>query len=127
MNLDGEVEAQVADEGKWFARCIQPCRREDRLNFGLEITRQPIFLASGELWVVQDANALFLQFRQQPMLEMVVLLAEEGAELLVDCLELFSRRASVNAEPAGLGRKLCDQGCHPDHKELVEIIAKNCA
>ena len=78
MNLNGEVEAQAADEGKWFSRCIQSCRRKDRLNLGLEITGQPILLTSGQLCVVQDGNASLLQLGQKPMLEMVVLLIEEG-------------------------------------------------
>ena len=57
LNLNGEVEAQAADEGEWFSRGIQSCRRKDRLNLGLEITGQPILLTSGQLWVVQDGNA----------------------------------------------------------------------
>ena len=59
------------------------------------------------------------------MLEMVALLVEEGLQLLVDRLYLLSRRPSVNTESTGIGLKLRDQRGHSDHKELIEIIAKD--
>ena len=118
----GKVEALVENLGEWPCR-IQCQRTQHRLHFALEVGLEPFGLRFGPGVRGDEYHAVSCEFRQQHLVQQLVLLVDQAHGAVANRLEgLRDRQPVGRALHRACIEKLL-QARHADFEKLVQVRA----
>ena len=118
--FDREIEALV-EHAREGVRGIEPHRGEHRHQLAEEVVADPRRLGFVPLRAAEKMDALFGQFRNDVVVEKLVLPGHQRMRHVRHRAELLARRHAVGRALGGIGADLFFQSGHPHLEEFVEV------
>ena len=124
FEFDGEIEALV-EHPREGVRGIEPDRRQYWHHLAVEVISNPLALRLVPARAAQEADALLGQCRQDHVIEVLVLLGNDGMRFGSDQTEGFLRRLAVVGNDWGLRADLFLEAGNADLEEFVEVAGND--
>jgi hypothetical protein len=102
FQFDGEIEALV-EHAREGVRRVETDRRQHRHHFADEIIADPFALGFVPAGAAQEADTLFGQRRQDDVVEVLVLLGDDGVRFGGNQAEGLLGRLAIGRDPGVIG------------------------
>jgi hypothetical protein len=120
FQFDGKIQALV-EHAREGVRRVKSDGRQHRHHFALEIVANPFALGVAPGRATQEADTLFGEGRQDHVVQVLVLLGDDGMGFGRDQAEGFLCRLAVDGDAGGAGANLFLEAGNPDFKKLVHV------